>query len=284
MYEIARYVEVNSLGAAVLLEELVKRRDRLARVVVASSMSIYGEGAYRSATGEPRYPGLRSEADLAARRFDPLDPDGTPLRPVPTAEDKPLQPTSIYAITKRDHEEMFHAVGAAYGIPTVALRYFNIYGTRQALSNPYTGVVAIFSSRLLNGRAPLVFEDGLQSRDFVHVSDIVRANLLALAREQAPGGVFNVGTGRATPVRRVAEILAARLGVDVAPELVGRFRAGDIRHCYADLSRARAVLGYEPRVSLEDGLAELLDWLGEQKADDRVELAARELEERGLSR
>lgn len=284
MYEIERYVSVNTLGAAVLLEEIVARRERIRRVAVASSMSIYGEGAYRDGEGRLVHPELRDEADLKAQRFEPLGPDGKELLPVATPEEKPLRPTSIYAITKRDHEEMFLAIGAAYGIPTVALRYFNIYGPRQALSNPYTGVMAIFSSRILNGNRPLIFEDGGQTRDFVHVSDIVQANLLALERDEAIGRVYNVGTGRPTSVRRVAEALAEQLGFAEAPEVAGRYRAGDIRHCVADVTRARRELGYEPRMSLEEGMADLLAWLRTQRPRDRVADAARELEARGLTR
>jgi len=284
MYEIERYVSANSLGAAVLLEEIVARRDRIRKMLVASSMSIYGEGAYRNTRGEVVCPTLRSEADLQARRFELEDADGCPLEAIPTFEDKPLQPTSIYAVTKRDHEEMFLSVGAAYGIPAVALRYFNIYGTRQALSNPYTGVMAIFSARLLNRHRPMIFEDGLQTRDFVHVSDIVRANLLAMEAEAADGRLYNVGTGRPTTVLRIAELLAEQLGFHEPPDLVGRYRAGDIRHCYADTSRIRDELGYHPEVDLADGIAELLAWLRSQTAVDRIDRAARELEERGLAR
>jgi dTDP-L-rhamnose 4-epimerase len=284
MYEMERYVSANSLGAAVLLEELVARRDRIRKMLVASSMSIYGEGAYRSAQGEVVYPALRSEADLEARRFEIRDGDGHPLEPLPTSEGKPLHPTSIYAVTKRDHEELFLSVGAAYGIPAVALRYFNIYGTRQALSNPYTGVMAIFSARLLNRHRPIIFEDGLQSRDFIHVSDVVRANLLAMEAEAADGKVYNVGTGKPTTILRIAELLSEQLDFREPPEVLGRYRAGDIRHCYADISRIRDELGYRPSVDLSDGIAELLTWLRSQTADDKIDQAARELEERGLAR
>jgi len=284
MYEIERYVSVNSLGAAVLLEELVERRAQLRRVVVASSMSLYGEGAFVDADGATVFPRLRSDAQLAARRFELEDAQGRPLRPIPTPETKPLLPTSVYAVTKRDHEELFLAVGAAYGIPTVALRYFNTYGTRQALSNPYTGVIAIFSGSLLNGHAPVIFEDGGQSRDFVHVSDIVGANLLAMERDAAVGGVYNVGTGRATSVLEVAHTLAREIGVAIEPEVVGRFRAGDIRHCFADPRAAARDLGFEARTSLEAGMRELLAWLRTQSAVDRVAQARKELEARGLTR
>jgi dTDP-L-rhamnose 4-epimerase len=284
MYEIARYVSLNSLGAAVLLEEVARARYQVRRLVVASSMSIYGEGLYLDAEGREVYPRLRSDAQLERRQWELLDDAGRPLRPVGTPESKPLQPTSVYAVTKRDHEELFLAVGGAYAIPTVALRYFNVYGSRQALGNPYTGVAAIFSSRLLNRKPPLVTEDGLQSRDFIHVSDIARANLLALECEAADGRVYNVGTGRATTVRRIAELLGERLGVDVPATLTGRFRAGDIRHCFADIERARRELGFEPRVKLEDGIDEVIDFVRGQRAADLVDQANAELASRGLIR
>ena len=284
MYQIEHYVSVNAVGAAVLLEAIVERRKQLRKLVVASSMSIYGEGAYRAADGRNVHPPLRTEAALAARRFELCDADGRELTPLGTPEDKPLQPTSIYAITKRDHEEMFLAVGAAYDLPVVALRYFNVYGPRQALSNPYTGVVAIFSSRLLNRRPPLVYEDGRQTRDFVHVSDIVQANLLALDCEAAGGCIYNVGTGRATSVLQVAETLSELLDFGEKPEVLGKYRAGDIRHCVADISRIERELGYRPKVAFADGLRELLAWLRTQAADDSVEAAGRELAARGLTR
>jgi dTDP-L-rhamnose 4-epimerase len=284
MYQIEHYVSVNAVGAAVLLEGIVERRAQLRKVVVASSMSIYGEGAYRAPGGELVHPPLRTEADLAARRFELRDGAGRELAPLGTPEEKPLQPTSIYAITKRDHEEMFLAVGAAYDIPVVALRYFNVYGTRQALSNPYTGVVAIFSSRLLNRKPPVVYEDGLQTRDFVHVSDIVQANLLALEKDAADGRIYNVGTGRATSVLKVAETLAELLDFGDPPEVLGKYRAGDIRHCVADISRISRELGYRPKVEFADGLRELLAWLRTQSAADGVEAASRELAARGLTR
>lgn len=284
MYEIERYVSANTLGAAVVLEALVERRAQLRRVVVASSMSLYGEGAYRDAEGQGVHPGLRPAAQLAARRWEPEDARGRPLAPVPTPEAAPIAPTSVYAVTKRDHEELFLAVGNAYGIPTVALRYFNVFGTRQALGNPYTGVVAIFSSRLLNGRAPVLFEDGRQTRDFVHVSDVVAANLLAMEKDEAVGRIYNVGTGHATSIAEVAEALARTLGVEVGPEATGQFRTGDIRHCFADVARITRELGFEPRTSLAAGLHELLGWLRTQAPEDRVAEAHGALERRGLAR
>lgn len=199
-----------------------------------------------------------------------------------TTEEKPLFPTSVYAVSKQDQEQYCLAVGRAYGIPAVAFRYFNVYGTRQALSNPYTGVCAIFSSRLLNDQAPTIFEDGEQSRDFVHVSDIVQANMRALDTDGGDFQAMNIGTGRATSVKQIAKLLAAGLGKDLAPVIVGKYREGDIRHCIADISKARRLIGYEPKVTLEDGLDELLGWVSMQAADDRVEAATAELAERSL--
>lgn len=284
MYEIVRYVKANDLGTAVLLEEMIKRPGQFKKLVVASSMSIYGEGAYRceGCTVEVN-PFLRSPEQLAAHDWEfKCETCGSLLTTIGTPEAKPLFPTSVYAVTKQDQEQYCLAVGRAYGIPTVAFRYFNVYGTRQALSNPYTGVCAIFSSRLLNDQAPAIFEDGEQSRDFVHVSDIVQANLLALETDKGDFEAMNIGTGRATSVRQIAELLANGLGKDIAPDIVGKYREGDIRHCVADISKARQLLGYEPKVSLESGLAELLDWLATQNADDRVEAATAELRQKGL--
>jgi dTDP-L-rhamnose 4-epimerase len=285
MYEIERYTSVNALGAAVVLEEVAARRDRIRKVLVASSMSIYGEGRYRCPNHGPLAPETRSDEQLDARRWELACPHcDAPLEPLPTDEDKPIKPMSIYAIGKRDHEEMFLAVGQAYGIPVVALRYFNVYGPRQALSNPYTGVLAIFAARLLNAKPPLVFEDGLQRRDFVSVSDVARACRLALESERANGQVINIGTGRSVTVLEVAQKLARVLERNVEPFLTRRYRVGDIRHCFADVSRARELLGYEPQIELEPGMADLAEWLVGQVAHDRVEYASAELAARGLTR
>jgi len=285
MYDIARYCQVNTGGAGVLLEEVVKRRDRIRKVVVASSMSVYGEGAYRTTLGEVRFPRVRARDLLEHQQWEALDAEtGEVLAPIPTPESKPLHPTSVYAITKRDHEELFLTVGYAYRMPTVALRYFNIYGERQALSNPYTGVAAIFSARVLNGQPPVIFEDGRQSRDFVHVSDVVRANLLALATERADYQALNVGTGRAVTVHQVADAILGALGAcDVAPTVLGTFREGDVRHCYADIGLARTLLEYEPTVSFADGVGQLVAWVRQQRASDRFERAHHELVARGLA-
>ena len=286
MYEIERYTSINSIGAAVLLEETVERRERIRKLLVASSMSIYGEGQYRNPqTGESGLaPGIRPESQLAARDWNVLADDGTPLEPEPTAETKPLRPTSIYAIGKRDHEEMVLAVGAAYGIPAVALRFFNVYGPGQALSNPYTGVAAIFSSRFLNGKPPVVFEDGQQTRDFIDVRDIARCCALALQEDGADGRTLNVGTGRATSIVEVAQVIARGLGKELEPEIVNEFRAGDIRHCYAETQLANELLGFRAEIPFEAGMAELLRWLEGQEAADSVDAAREALVARGLAR
>jgi dTDP-L-rhamnose 4-epimerase len=284
MYQVERYVSANTLGGAVLLDVIANARRRPRKLVVASSMSIYGEGAYRCPNCGPQSPELRGDAQLARRDWEPDCPScGAKLAPALTTESKPIIPTSVYAISKRDHEELFLVVGHAYKIPTVALRYFNVYGRGQSLANPYTGVAAIFSSRLINGNRPVIFEDGQQSRDFVHVSDIVQANLLALEKEDADG-VYNVGTGRATSVLRVAEVLIELLAPGIEPQVVGQFRAGDIRHCVADIGKIQRELGYQPRVVFENGMADLVGWVRQQQAPDLFEASRAELEAHGLTR
>lgn len=282
MYELSRYVSVNSLGAAVLLEGIIARRAHIRRIIVASSMSVYGEGAYCNAAGATVYPRLRSIEQLDAHRWELSDREGRPLTPVPTSEEKPLSPTSVYAITKRDHEELFLVAGAAYGIPAVALRYFNTYGPRQALSNPYTGLLAIVCSELMNGHRPIIFEDGDQARDFVHVSDVVQANLLALHSDKAAGRIYNVGTGLRTTVLDVVGVLSRELGFREPPQIVQHYRAGDIRHCFADIARISAELGYQPKVSLQQGTKDLIKWLGSQRGVDNLRSVVADLEARVL--
>jgi len=248
-------------------------------------MSIYGEGAYLCPEHGLRSPGPRPETQLLAREWDVVcDACGRPLDPVGTPETKPLLPTSIYATTKRDHEEMCLVIGGAYGIPTVALRFFNIYGPGQALSNPYTGVAAIFASRLLNDRAAVVFEDGQQRRDFVHVSDICEGILRALESDEAVGLAINLGGGRPVTVLDVEAALSRGLGKEIEPEITAKYRAGDIRHCYADPTLAERVLGFRTEVTLEDGMRDLVAWLRDQKAVDRVESATSQLVAHGLAR
>ena len=284
MYEIRAYTECNSLGGAVLLEEIVNARNRVEKVVVASSMSIYGEGRYECGDCGKVAPKLRPIEQLRAREWEMKCPScGSTVKPIPTDEDKPLHPTSVYAITKRDHEEMYLTVCLSFGIPCVSLRYFNIYGPRQALSNPYTGVAAIFSSRLLNGHPPVIYEDGLQKRDFTHVSDIVRASVLAMERSEGDYQALNVGTGRPLSVLDVANLLIEKLNPEIAPRIAGQFRGGDIRHCYGDITRIRDLLGYEPQVRFEEGISALTDWVREQTAVDAFEKAHEELSNKGLT-
>ena len=282
MYEVAHYTSVNNLGTAVLLEALMKQP--VERLIIASSMSIYGEGLYRTPTGETRTVGERTLDQLRRADWEWRDADGTPLTPIPTPEDKQPALASVYALSKYDQERLCLMLGRAYNIPTVGLRFFNAYGPRQALSNPYTGVLAIFASRLLNDSAPKIFEDGYQHRDFVSVYDVARACRLALEVSQAAGEIFNVASGHAYTVREVAERMAAVLGKErIQPEIVGKYRVGDIRHCFADIGKARRVLGYEPQVALDDGLTELAAWLEGQAAVDRVAQASAELAARGLT-
>lgn len=284
MYEISRYVDANCGGTGTLLDRIVNTKTEIRRLVVASSMSIYGEGSYKCHEHGLVAPGLRAEDQLKARQWEPHCPKcREALSPVPTVEDKPLLPSSVYAVSKMDQELLCLSVGAAYGIGTVALRYFNAYGPRQALSNPYTGVAAIFSSRIINGRPPFAFEDGQQLRDFVHVRDVARATVLALDSEEAVGHAVNVGVGAPLTIAQVAQLLAKQLGADVDPEITGKYRIGDIRHCWADPTRAQKLLRFAAEIPLESGVAELIDWVSRQEADDQVDKAYAELGQRGLA-
>ena len=284
MYEIAQYMGTNTQGTANLLQALLDSGNKLDKLIVASSMTIYGEGRYLCVECGDVTPRERTQEQLRFRRWEPLCPKcGRDLAPIPTDESKPLNVSSYYALSKKDQEEMVLLYGRTYGVAAVALRFFNIYGTRQALSNPYTGVAAIFASRLLNGRPPLVFEDGRQMRDFVSVHDVVQANLLAMERAEANGMALNVGSGEPISVREVATTLAAALGAEIEPELTGKYRAGDIRHCFADIGRAKQALGYAPKVNFAAGVSELVEWLREQHAEDRAAEAAEKLSVYGLT-
>jgi len=272
----SRFAEVNTLATAKLLELLTDRiRFPIRKLIVPSSMSIYGEGLYEQ-NGEPVTPDFRSNEQLEAKLWE-IQSMGKVCQPVPTPENKPLQPTSIYAITKRDQEEMALSIGKAFGIPTIALRYFNIYGPRQSLSNPYTGVAAIFSSRLLNGNAPVVFEDGGQLRDFVHVSDVVEANMLATDSDTIEHGVYNIGSGSPISILEVAEKLIELFKFPGEPTITQTARPGDIRHCFADISEAREKLGYSPKADFSKSLEELIAWVSTQTATDNFDDAYRKL-------
>jgi dTDP-L-rhamnose 4-epimerase len=282
MYEIRKYTAANTLGTAVLMEALVKHP--VERLVVASSMSIYGEGLYTTPSGENVCAAERTLDQLRSGGWELRTPSGEELTPTPTPETKTPSLASVYALSKYDQEVMCLILGSAYDIATVALRFFNVYGPRQALSNPYTGVLAIFASRLLNNKAPLIFEDGFQCRDFVSVYDVVQACRLALEKPEAAGHVLNVGSGYHYTVREIAQRIAAVVGKrHIQPEITNRYRRGDIRHCFADITKARRILGYQPRISLEEGLMDMSSWLDGQVAHDYVERAAEELTARGLT-
>ena len=284
MYQIKRYVEINTYATAKLLDLVVNCENNVKKLIVASSMSIYGEGAYRCEDCGEVYPKLRSEGQLKRKEWEMRCPCcGKIIMPIPTREDKPLCPESIYAITKRDHEEMCLVVGRAYGIPTVALRYFNVYGPRQSLNNPYTGVCAIFSSRIKNNNPPIIFEDGMQTRDFVSVHDIVQANILAMKKNGGNYEALNVGTGKAISIKEVAETLINLYEANLKPVIANKYRSGDIRHCFADISKIMSKLGYEPRISLEEGMKELVEWGEKVEAEDRFEKAYQELKKKGLT-
>lgn len=266
MTNIVDYTRNNVMSAAVMLEVLSQKPHTIQRIAVASSMSIYGEGDYiRPSTNTHVTADVRPHAQLEARQWEVMV-DGEELEPVPTAEDKLLQPNSIYAVNKRDHEEMFLSVGRALRIPTVALRLFNAYGSRQALSNPYTGVAAIFIARLLNDQPPLVFEDGRQMRDFVHVQDVARAFATVLDSDRETWDVFNVGSGAAISVNDIAAMLARLLGKTIAPEVLHRYRVGDIRHCFGDISKIERAYGFKPERDMETGMEELIAWVSRTKA------------------
>jgi dTDP-L-rhamnose 4-epimerase len=281
MYEIEKYVDINNRGTAVLLEALLRRP--VGKLVVASSMSIYGEGLYRDSAANTCTPRPRSVTRLKAGDWDLKDAREEPLVPVATPESKTPMPESIYALSKYDQEMMCLLFGRAYDVPVAALRFFNVYGERQALSNPYTGVLAIFAARYLNGRPPVIFEDGRQKRDFVHVRDLAAGCVLALESPAARDEVFNLGGGEAYSVLEIAERLGRVLGKGhIKPQVRGNYRAGDIRNCFADISKASAVLGYRPRIDLETGLKELGQWLEGRMDEDRSETAESELRRHGL--
>jgi dTDP-L-rhamnose 4-epimerase len=283
MVNVRRAVDHNAGGTATLLEAVVARRDRIRRLVAASSMVVYGEGSYRCPEHGLVHPPLRPSEQLGRRDWEPHCPAcGGSTEPVPTSEDAPLRPTSVYGITKRDQEELALVLGRAYGVETVALRYLNVYGPRQALGNPYTGVAAIFAGRVLNGRRPLVFEDGAQIRDLVHVSDVVRATVLAMDAPGAPGHAINVATGRRVRILDLAVRIGAALGSDLSPAVTGEYRSGDIRHCFADVSRARDLLGFEARTTLEEGLPQQAAWVARNVVAERGEEALADLRSRGL--
>lgn len=285
MYQIDKYVDVNVLGTARLLDLLVNVPHNVKKLIVASSMSTYGEGAYICENCNKVNPKLRDTTQLEKNDWELNCPIcGKKIKPVPTDEEKPQDCVSIYALTKKEQEKMCLLIGETYGINTTALRFFNVYGSRQALSNPYTGVCAIFSSRLLSGNPPIIYEDGNQSRDFVHVKDICQSILLSMEKKQAKNEVFNVGTGNSISIKTVAKILAKYINPKIVPIITNKFRPGDIRHCYADITKISSMLGYKPKYNFENGMQELIEWVQLQrgKTVDKTSIAIEELKKKGL--
>lgn len=283
MYEIKHYVKVNSLGTAIFLDILANRKTTVKKMIVAASMSSYGEGTYKCQSCGLVRPPLRGEKQLKKRDFDVYCPDcSKKVWPVPTREDCQQNSNSIYAIGKKEQEEMVLTIGRAYDIPAVALRYFNVYGERQSLSNPYNGVAAIFISRIKNGKPPLINEDGQQTRDFVYVKDVTLTNIAALENPAANYQVFNVGSGVPVSIKKVAEILIKLFKSNLKPEITYKVRKLDVRHCYADISKIKKLLGWQPKVEFIDGIKDVIRWSLSEKAVDYVDVAMRELEKRGL--
>lgn len=282
-YEIKKYVDVNIGGTANLLNILVNEKHRVKKLLVAASMSSYGEGKYECGKCGIVRPELRTEDEMTGGDWEPKCPNckGN-IKPVPTDENAKQNCNSIYAMTKKAQEDMCLMIGKAYGIPAVSLRYFNVYGPRQSLSNPYTGVAAIFMSRIKNDHKPVIYEDGLQTRDFVSVHDVVGANIIAMENDKADYKTFNVGAGVPLTIKSIAEVLAKLYGKKIKPDITNKFRKGDVRHCYADIGDIKKVLGWEPKVSFEEGMRELIEWSRTAESVDKFDDAVAELKERGL--
>jgi len=285
MYQISKYIDYNTMGTANLLDILVNKENSVKKLIVASSMSIYGEGKYKCESCGFMYPKLREKKDLEAGIWEfKCKNCGKKLIPIPTDEEKPLNSTSIYAMSKKHQEKMSLLIGDTYGIDTTALRFFNVFGSRQALSNPYTGVCAIFCSNLLAGNPPLIFEDGLQLRDFINVKDVCQASFLSMEKPQAKGEIFNVGSGDPISIRKIADILIEKINPKLKAIILNKYREGDIRHCYADISKIKKRLGYKPTVSFEEGIKDLIPWIKSQvgKVEDKSKEALEELKNKGL--
>ncbi len=285
MYQIEEYTSCNVGGTATLLDILANEKKSVQKLVVASSRAVYGEGKYSCPSCGIVFPEPRSVEQMRNHDWEVKCPlCSADVVPLPTDEDKPLKPGSVYAISKRDQEEMGICIGQAYGIPATALRFFNVYGSGQSLTNPYTGIITIFASKIRNGEAPLIYEDGLESRDFVHVSDVVQACLLAMDTGSSDYRVFNVGSGQALSVLEMARIMIGEMGADLNPEVIGKYRVGDIRHCHADLTNASRYLGYRPQTDFRTGICEFLAWAETRESADRLSQATEELRKRGLFR
>lgn len=286
MYEVRKYVETNTLGVANLLDIIARgEAPTITKMIIPSSMSIYGEGAYRCEGCGVVYPLERTRGMLERRQWNPVCPHcGGDVAHDPVSETKPLNPSSVYAVTKRDHEELSMIVGRAYGVSTFALRYFNAYGPRQALTNPYTGVAAIFCGNLLRGKPPIIFEDGRQMRDFVHISDILSASLACMDAENVQYGIYNVGSANSISINELAVMIAHKMGVASESIITNKYRVGDIRHCYADVSLIEKEIGWTPKIRLEDGISDLISWVTIQTPREAIGDAMKELVEKGLTK
>jgi dTDP-L-rhamnose 4-epimerase len=284
MYQVKDYIDTNELGTANLLHALANEKHDVKKVIVASSMSIYGEGSYKCEKCDREFYDIERPAEqLKHKKWEMFCPVcGQELLPIPTNENKPLASNSVYAITKKNQEELTLNVGKAYGIPSVALRFFNTYGPRQSLNNPYTGVAAIFMSMIKNNNPPLIFEDGNQSRDFVSVHDIIKGCILSIENSSADYQIFNIGTGKQTTIRQVAEALIDIYGSKITPRFTKEFRKGDIRHCFADISKISSKLDFSPSVDFRQGMEELARWSQDEEAKDRVKDAYNELKDKKL--
>lgn len=282
-YEIKKYIDVNVSGTANLLNILVNEKTKVQKLIIAGSMTQYGEGVYLCEDCDKVRPPLRSEEQLKKNIWDVLCPNCKKIvRPIFISEDEKLNPNSIYALSKQMQEQMCLLIGKTFKIPTVSLRFFNVYGPRQSLSNPYTGVTAIFISRIKNNKPPIVFEDGEQSRDFIYVEDVVLASILAMEKEEANYQIFNVGSGKPIKIKDVAVEIAKLYKKNIQPKILKKFRKNDIRHCNADITKIKKMLGFEPKISFKEGLQRLTQWSKTEKATDRYNLAYQELISKGL--
>lgn len=284
MYQIDKYTKVNTYGTAVLLDLIVnKHKNHIKKLIVAASMSEYGEGIYNCKNCGELKPDLRPEKQLKQNRWELRCPNcSSMLTPKPTNEKAHLSNSSIYAINKKDQEEMCILIGKTFGIPTVALRYFNVYGPRQSLSNPYTGVAAIFISRIKAGKNPVIFEDGKQSRDFVSVHDIVAANIAVMKNKKADYKIFNVGSGNKIAIADLGRLLIQLINPKLKLIITNQFRKGDIRHCFSDIAKMKKEIGWSPKVKLKDGLRELIEWSGGEKSNDTFDQAVKILKKKGV--
>lgn len=283
MYHMRSYLDTNSTGTATLLEAIVTKSLPIKRFVLASSRAVYGEGTHRCRTHGILYPGRRNRFDMENGKFQVYCPScGQALDPLPTEEERPITPFSLYGWTKKHQEDLCRYAADIFGLPVTILRFFNVYGSRQSLKNPYTGILSVFHSRILAGHPVAIYERGIPGRDFIHVSDVARANLLALDGNVAPGTCINIGTGKMVAVREIAVLLGERLGISPETLDTGEFRVGDVCRCYADLTRSKSLLGFHAQIGLEEGIDEFVGWALREETADLYLKAVEELDNHGL--